>query len=414
MPVVELDVVNVTTVTTSWPTAYEGPSCAVITHRGHAYVRAMPSNHADEERVEMKGNVKTWMLMGLLYVLGATPIVVAFVWQVAAPNTGAVVVPPFVQTNTNTTTMTTNAFDEGPRALLAWSLWTALQVMGYVTLRTLGHGGWVDLRAKTSAEHKRDLLCLLCVSVSLTLIGRVSKRMDVVAWGTATGAPGLVFFVMLLVYAAVYTTMFELGRGMRITLTRQSVASCEWYKVLPLLTSLTLVLLMLSGLFETAWRVHGALFFWFYLGVALCVTLAHVVLITLDLSACSFSSSSTVYDDDDESNRSTKNNNNDDDSAVHLHHWYWPLPLAHAACFDTELAAVSQALFLAVHLHGVALFGCYPIFGKYGHSRRYRRHHRQHQGDYTEGKEHLTATNTTRRSVPPDDVYYAEMTDGRR
>ena len=47
---------------------------------------------------------------------------------------------------------------------------------------------------------------------------------------------------------------------------------------------------------------------------------------------------------------------------LHLHHWYWPVPLAHMCVFHTDVSMLAQAIFLAVHIHGVVCFGVEPLF----------------------------------------------------
>ena len=46
----------------------------------------------------------------------------------------------------------------------------------------------------------------------------------------------------------------------------------------------------------------------------------------------------------------------------HAHHWFLALMFAHACVFVTPSVTLAQAMFLAVHVHGMAVFGPDPLF----------------------------------------------------
>ena len=268
------------------------------------------------------------MAFTALYALGLTPIILAAVRQMGG----------LPQTQTQTSPQVTTSFSEGPPTLLAWVVWMSFQLVLYVIVRNLWFLHKNDKTKKSESAHKRDLLCMLYLSVTLTLIGRISSKMDWLTPGYNDRATwGIPFLVVVLLYFILYTVMFQLVPA-KIELTYETLCrGNNAYTIIILLLTVVLVLAVVAGLMETSWNVGGngggPWFFSFYVGTFVVVAVVHAVL----FGPC------TPGD-------------------IHVHHWYWPLPLAHAACFDTELSAWAQAMFIAVHLHGLILFGAAPVF----------------------------------------------------
>ena len=45
-----------------------------------------------------------------------------------------------------------------------------------------------------------------------------------------------------------------------------------------------------------------------------------------------------------------------------VHHFYWSIPFRFICVFHSDVAMLAQAIFVAVHIHGVNCFGVEPLF----------------------------------------------------
>lgn len=137
------------------------------------------------------------------------------------------------------------------------------------------------------------------------------------------------FLVWYAYFALLYTVGFLVVNSVvHVTLTPEHMYK-RWWAVIP---AGAVVLLALSNQLYAAWRVSET-FFTAYVSVASIVVLAHF-LVPLLYSRV----------------------------RVHLHHWYWALLCAHACIFNTPASQVSQAMFFAVYMHGVCVFGADEVF----------------------------------------------------
>ncbi len=137
-----------------------------------------------------------------------------------------------------------------------------------------------------------------------------------------------VFLALVTLFSAAYAVAFRLLQDKSIAVTRARLSSSPvlWFTVI--LPSACIVVLTVVYHMMTAWRVSAA-FFSVYVSVVAFVFGFHAI--------------SIGYVD-------------------HLHHWYWALLCAHACVFNTDASIVAQAAFVAIYIHGVAMFGPTSIY----------------------------------------------------
>ncbi|KAH9261924.1 hypothetical protein BASA81_000580 [Batrachochytrium salamandrivorans] len=224
----------------------------------------------------------------------------------------------------------------GPQFLIAISEWLIVLLLIYLGFRVIGPRLNIKLHDKTLAKHKDDLLRLLYFGMAMATMGGISARIEEGIVNTETG---LSFIPLVVGYCVFYTFIFELLKDKDITLSVGLFdPAVPKLTLVVLLTSFVTCVLVLACLFLTAYQVSES-FFAMYCGVALAGFLLHAFLFVV---SCFPGVSGKSF--------------------VHVHHWYWSVPLAHLCVFHTDVSMLSQAIFLAVHMHGVDCFGVEPLF----------------------------------------------------
>lgn len=261
----------------------------------------------------------------------------------------------------------------GPAFLIASSEWLLVLLAIYLAFRVLGPKLGIKLHDKTLAKHKDDLLRLLYFGMAMATMGGISARIEEGVVNTQTG---LSFIPLVVCYSVFYTFIFELLKDKNITISIGLFdPSVPKLTIIVLLTSVLTCLLVLVCLFLTAYQV-GQGFFAMYCGVTAVGFVLHAFMFLVSCFP-----------------------GIDGRSFVHLHHWYWSVPLAHMCVFHTDVSMLSQAIFLAVHVHGVDCFGVEPLF--YDTERRARHpsdfdwilkehiHERREYDDYVPNEEEI-------------------------
>ena len=226
---------------------------------------------------------------------------------------------------------------DGHRFLLACTAWIMTVVAVYIALRIAGHHVpsryRIKLHAKSAAKHKDDVLRLLYYALTLCAVGGVAARIDENIINTETQ---LSFIPLVLVYTVAFTMLFEFVKDQDITLSATLRENSLGISVVVI--GVLLLCILLVSLFNSAWKVSSS-FFQMYVGLFVVCLVIHFALF-LPRIPCT-----------------TRGR-----SFLHVHHWYWPVPLAHMCIFNTDSAMLAQAIFLAVHLHGVGCFGTETLF----------------------------------------------------
>eukprot|EP01061_Rhynchopus_euleeides_P041700 TRINITY_DN72931_c0_g1_i1.p2 TRINITY_DN72931_c0_g1~~TRINITY_DN72931_c0_g1_i1.p2 ORF type:complete len:167 (+),score=49.43 TRINITY_DN72931_c0_g1_i1:78-503(+) len=139
---------------------------------------------------------------------------------------------------------------------------------------------------------------------------------------------------MVCVYTAAYCAMFEMVRGMHITLTAQLADTLEG--ILIAVATLLLCAAYFAHACKLALLQHKGRAF----GMA-CAAFAAVHLVAY---AVATSVTPAVK--------------------VHLHHQWWGFAVSFVAQSSTSsrACAIGQAMSIGIHLHGLAAFGSQPIF----------------------------------------------------
>lgn len=253
------------------------------------------------------------------YIVFLCPVLVALVREFSRESKGDSLLIPLMHPG-------------GPEFLFALSQWLLVLLVVYFAYRTLGRKLGIKLHDKTLAKHKDDLLRLVYFGMTMAAVGGIAKRIEE---GVVNHETGLTFIPLTLCYCIFFTIIFELVKERDITL---SVGLMD-NKIGLFVVCLGFVtgLLVVSVLFVTAWEV-GPNFFAMYLGVTLVGLLAHVIMFFPWVPGVQGR------------------------SYLHLHHWYWSVPLAHMCVFHTDVSMLAQAIFLAIHIHGVDCFGVEPLF----------------------------------------------------
>ena len=220
----------------------------------------------------------------------------------------------------------------GPAFLIALSQWLGMLVVVYFVYRLLGRRVGIKLHDKTLAKHKDDILRLVYFGMTMAAVGGIATRIEEGVVNTETGLP---FIPLTLAYCVFFTFIFELVKERDITL---SIGLFEnKVGMLVVFLAFCTCLLVLVALFLTAWQVSTS-FFAMYLGVCLVGLFAHIAMFCPVIPGVAGR------------------------SHLHLHHWYWSVPLAHMCVFHTDVSMLAQAIFLAVHIHGVDCFRVEPLF----------------------------------------------------
>jgi hypothetical protein len=220
----------------------------------------------------------------------------------------------------------------GPTFLLALSQWLAVLLLVYVLYRVMGRRVGIKLHEKTLAKHKDDLLRLVYFGMTMAAVGGIATRIEEGVVNTETG---LSFIPLTLAYCVFFTFIFELVKERDITLSIGLFENKMGLFVVSL--AFCTCVLVIAALFLTAYQVSPS-FFAMYTGVFIVGLLAHITMFCPGFPGVPGR------------------------SYLHLHHWYWSVPLAHMCVFHTDVSMLAQAIFLAVHIHGVDCFGVEPLF----------------------------------------------------
>jgi hypothetical protein len=221
----------------------------------------------------------------------------------------------------------------GPRFLVALAEYLSFQVAMYFALRIVGRRFHIKIHDKTFAKHKDDMLRLCYFAMTMALVAGIATRIDEGVVNTETQ---LKFLPLVLAYTIAYTIVFEICRDFDITLG-PGLCSNK-IGIIVVITGFFTVVAVLVSLFLTAWNV-GPEFFAMYAGTSAVGFIAHCILFLVPWVPFANGVAWT-----------------------HLHHWYWPVPLSHLCVFHTDVSNLAQAIFLAIHLHGVSCFGVDPLF----------------------------------------------------
>lgn len=198
--------------------------------------------------------------------------------------------------------------------------------------RVVGRRVGIKLHEKTLAKHKDDLLRLVYFGMTMAAVGGIAIRIEE---GVVNHETGLPFVPLTLAYCVFYTFIFELVKERDITLS-VGLFENKIGMIVVAVGMLTGTFVVVS-MFLTAWQVSSS-FFLMYCGVAGAGSIAHVIMFCPTIPGVPGR------------------------SYLHLHHWYWSVPLAHMCVFHTDVSMLAQAMLLAIHIHGVDCFGVEPLF----------------------------------------------------
>lgn len=240
----------------------------------------------------------------------------------------------------------------GAEFIIALSKWLGTLIVTYIVYRALGRRLGIKLHDKTLAKHKDDLLRLVYFGMTMAAVGGIAVRLEENVVNSETG---LTFIPLTLAYAVFYTVIFELVKERDITLSYGLFENKVGMIVV--LLGFSTCILVLVCLFMTAWQVSTS-FFTMYAGVFAVGLLAHFVMFIPVFPGIPGR------------------------SYLHLHHWYWSAMMSHMCVFHTDVSMLAQAIFLAVHIHGVDCFGVEPLF--YDTERRAR-----HPSDFGKFRDNL-------------------------
>jgi len=257
----------------------------------------------------------------------------------------------------------------GPKFLSALSTWLGFLIVVYFFYRIFGRRIGIKLHDKTLAKHKDDLLRLVYFGMTMAAVGGIATRIEE---GVVNHETGLTFIPLTLAYCVFFTFIFELVKERDITL---SIGLFEnKIGLFVVFLAFCTCLMVLAALFLTAWQVSPS-FFAMYVGVSVVGLISHLVMFCPIIPGVAGR------------------------SYLHLHHWYWSVPLAHMCVFHTDVSMLAQAIFLAVHIHGVGCFGVEPLF--YDTERRAR-----HPSDFDWIlKEHVHEKRPYEDYVPNEEPY---------
>lgn len=176
---------------------------------------------------------------------------------------------------------------------------------------------------KTWQQEKRDVLLFLYLNIVYAMMGGIATRLT----GAFRGAnlDGILFIPIYLAYVALYTGLFAACTSERFVMTDTTLAS----RPVAMVLIATMVALVLASLLFYAWYAG---IFEGYIAFVVALLIVHLVFLV--------------------------------DPHVHLHHWFFPIPFIVLCVFDTYGCFMIQVAALAMHTHGLALFGVQDIFIK--------------------------------------------------
>jgi hypothetical protein len=211
--------------------------------------------------------------------------------------------------------------------------WLAALMALYVFLRTLAQYVPIKTHSKSAASHKEDILRMLHCGIAIAVLGGVSARLES---GRVDGVTNLSFIPLVTVFTLFYTLLFEVVRDVKMTL------SADMAQNIPTLVTFTSSLLVIIAVVRShashAWMQPPAFRNAFFGWTAL-ILMVHILLFFVPRLP---GTEGVAY--------------------LHLHHWYWPLPLVHLCVFPTDVSMLAQAMFLGVAIHGIACFGTERMF----------------------------------------------------
>lgn len=260
----------------------------------------------------------------LLYIILVIPLIIAVVRDHQSDNTATTTTSIFVMKGSGT----------------AIGEWLGVLLLLYLMLWAFGKAGF-KVNHKSPDQHKDDILRMLYYGIVLGSLGGVAGRIDSSSSldgsggsGGPGGDSGSTYFPLAVgYYCIVFTAMFELVRDYQIELSVNGFTS-SIVSILVVVSSMALCILVVVSHVLAAARISRD-FLSIYANVILGCFLVHLIL---------FLPSKHV--------------------SVHVHHWYWSLPLAHMCIFNTDVSMIAQAMFLGIHVHGVACFGIESLFYK--------------------------------------------------
>uniref|UniRef100_A0A7S1HXF0 Uncharacterized protein n=1 Tax=Eutreptiella gymnastica TaxID=73025 RepID=A0A7S1HXF0_9EUGL len=255
-----------------------------------------------------------WVSFAVLYFMYLSPVFVAF----------------FVELSSEFKAVKPLASVTGLHVPMAY--WLATIVALYILLRLLGKFVPIKMHKKSLAKHKEDILQMLYFGTAQAVISGAAAR---VASGQVNYMTGLSFLPLLSVFTLYYTLLFEVVRDCKFTLSSDLVSNLP--ALITFIVSFAVIVGVVISHLLQAWAQPSDFrepYFW-WSGITVFI---HAVLFLPGFPGIR------------------------DRSYLHLHHWYWPLPLAHFAVFPTDISLIAQALFTGIHIHGIACFGAETLF----------------------------------------------------
>ena len=198
--------------------------------------------------------------------------------------------------------------------------WVLAAIFAYVLLRIIARCGLKSNR-KTLQQEKRDLLFFFYVNIAFAMVGGIALRLS--RSFTSATLDGILYVPIYISYLALYTALFEFTHHEEFTLTPVALST----KPIMIVLVVTMAMLIVALLLFSAWYSH---IFEGYITI---------VALLLVIHACFLF-----------------------DPHVHVHHWSYPIPFIFLCIFDTYSSFIIQIAALAVHTHGVAMFGVQDIF----------------------------------------------------
>jgi hypothetical protein len=200
-------------------------------------------------------------------------------------------------------------------------------------------GGTV--RVLAAAQRKEDLLRMYTLALPMLSFARIENRLR---------ETPLEFVVIFLFFGFFYTLLYESGKRFDIVFTPKSLARNVYALTIVALTTVVVVWCLKHHI-ELFWRLahHWSR------QTGLLVLLLIGIHVALHWLPASVFVPEHVYD---EENKGTQ-------TFLHLHHWWWAYPCAAYCVASTLPSFVGCAMFTTCHLHGLATFGCSPVFNEF-------------------------------------------------
>lgn len=244
-------------------------------------------------------------------------------------------------------------FTEKPPHFAYILFFFGILLFNYIGLRIFGKYFGIKMHEKSAADHRNDAIWLFVAGAGLTGIGGVDRRLansDIPGYGSVFQIP---FAVTLTFYTAIFTCLFELVRECRVSLSPAVMKQSNYKTVIGIIVSGCLAVFCSAyAHVQITFKATDdgdpyRLRYLLLCGLAFAV---HFSLFSSRLMELLFSL---------------------DTSHLHLHHWYWPLPLAHMCTFVSDVSLLSQAMFIGMFIHGVACFGSEELFYDTAHHARH-------------------------------------------